>query len=94
LADVFCLARYLTNSSSSSSSSSSILLGEQVVSTFLFSEGLLRTLADARLRLCVRRSGGCVVVPARARLVAAAVHSKHLLARTYAPRAWGGFDLR
>ena len=51
------------------------VLVSEVISTFLTSEGIEPTLLDARERLCVARRrrgrGGCAVIPAEARLVAA-----------------------
>ncbi len=66
------------------------ILVSETVSTFLTSEGMVATIEDARRRLCVPDA---VVVPSRARLIAAAVHSDELLARTYVGW-WRGFDLR
>ena len=54
----------------------------KIVSTFLTSEGLLETVRDARRRLC-DPAKSCVVVPWRARLVAAAVDSTELLEQTF-----------
>jgi hypothetical protein len=71
-------------------SSLATILVSEVLSTSLTGEGVVRTIEDAKSRLCVE---GVVVIPQAAWLYVSVVQSNELFQSSYV-NEWGGFDLR
>jgi predicted RNA methylase len=71
-------------------SSLATILVSEVLSTSLTGEGVIRTIEDAKSRLCVE---AVVVIPQAAWLYVSVVQSNELFQSSYV-NEWGGFDLR
>jgi len=71
-------------------SSLATILVSEVLSTSLTGEGVIRTIEDAKSRLCVE---DVVVIPQAAWLYVSVVQSNELFQSSYV-NEWGGFDLR